>query len=314
LPNIVLIKKAYMLLADRGFSTVSAKVLNEHVKKKILDSQKNEVTEYHIYDKLSNSIKDAHNKKILKLISKDELDHYYFWKKITKEDVSPNKLKAWMYILIARIFGITFGIKLMERGEEQAQITYKEISKSVPKAKAIVEDEDEHEKKLISMIDEDRLKYVGSMVRGLSDALVELTGALAGFTFALQNRSLIVMIGLITGIAACLSMAASEYLATKSEESGLNPIKASLYTSIAYFLTVMLLISPYIFFSNVFLSLGITIFNAIMIIFVFSFYVSIAKDISIKSRFSEMVLISLGIATLTFCIGILARTYLHIEV
>jgi VIT1/CCC1 family predicted Fe2+/Mn2+ transporter len=303
-----------MLLADRGFSTVSAKVLNEEVKKKIFDSQKNEITEYHIYDKLSNSVKDAYNKKILKLISKDELDHYYFWKKITKVDVNPNKLKAWMYILIARIFGITFGIKLMERGEEQAQITYKEISKSVPKAKAIVDDEDEHEKKLINMIDEDRLKYVGSMVRGLSDALVELTGALAGFTLALQNRSLIVMIGLITGIAACLSMAASEYLATKSEESGLNPIKASFYTSIAFFLTVMLLISPFIFFSNVFLSLGITIFNAIMIIFVFSFYISIAKDISFKSRFSEMVLISLGIAGLTFCIGLLARTYLHIEV
>lgn len=289
-------------------------LLDDGIKKSIRAAQKNEVTEHFIYRKLSESVKDAHNKKVLKQVSKEEFDHYKFWKKITGEDVKPDKLKIWKYVLISRLFGITFGIKLMEKGEEQAQVNYGEISKSVPNAKKIEEDEEEHEKQLIGMIDEERLKYVGSMVRGLNDALVELTGALAGFTFALQNRHLVAMIGFITGIAASLSMAASEYLATKSEETELNPAKASFYTSSAYFLTVLFLIFPFILLSNIYSALGLTIINAIIVIFIFTFYISVAKDITFKGRFLEMAMISLGITALTFFIGYLVRLYLHIEI
>ena len=35
------------------------------------------------------------------------------------------------------------------------------------------------------MINDERLQYISSMVLGINDALVELTGAPAGFTFAL---------------------------------------------------------------------------------------------------------------------------------
>ena len=88
----------------------------------------------------------------------------------------------------------------------------------MPIAQHIAEEEEEHEKELIGLIDEERMKYTGAMVRGLSDALVELTGTLAGLTLSLLNTRLIAMVGLIIGIAASLSMAGSEYLATKSEE------------------------------------------------------------------------------------------------
>ena len=110
----------------------------------------------------------------------------------------------------------------MEKGEEKAQTTYEKISKTIPDAKDIVEDEDEHERQLLDLIDEERLRYVGSMVLGLNDALVELTGALAGFTLALQNTRIVAMTGLITGVAASLSMATSEYLSTKSEGEGVK--------------------------------------------------------------------------------------------
>jgi VIT1/CCC1 family predicted Fe2+/Mn2+ transporter len=86
--------------------------------------------------------------------------------------------------------------------------------------------------KLISLIDEERLKYVSSMVLGLNDALVELTGALTGLTLALQNPRLIAIVGFITGIAASMSMAASEYLSTKQEDTEKNPLKASVYTGL----------------------------------------------------------------------------------
>jgi VIT1/CCC1 family predicted Fe2+/Mn2+ transporter len=288
--------------------------MDKEVKRTILTAQRNEITEHFIYEKLSRSIKDPHNRKILERISRDELAHHDFWKKYTHEDVKPNKLKIWGYFLISRVFGITFGIKLMERGEEKAQATYEKISRFVPDAKSVVKDEDEHEKQLIDLIDEERLRYVGSMVLGLNDALVELTGALAGLTLALQNTRLIAMTGLITGIAGSLSMAASEYLSAKSEAGAKNPFKSSVYTGSAYVLTVLFLIFPYLLFMNFYFCLGFTILNAVMVIFVFTFYVSVAKDISFRNRFSEMTLISLGIAALTFGIGFLVRIFLNVEV
>ena len=288
-------------------------MLDKETKKAVLTAQKNEITEHFIYEKLSQSIKDPHNKKILKHISSDELKHYNFWKKYTHENVKPDKLKIWKYFFISRILGLTFGIKLMERGEEQAQVTYEKISKFLPDAKSIVKDEDEHEKQLVNLIDEERLRYVGSMVLGLNDALVELTGALAGLTLALQNTRLIAMTCLITGIAASLSMASSEYLSTKSEDAK-NPFKASIYTGSAYVLTVLFLIFPYLLFTNFYFCLGFTILNAITVIFIFTFYISVAKDVSFRNRFFEMTIISLGIAALTFGIGFLIRIFFNVDV
>jgi len=288
-------------------------MLDENLRKAVLTAQRSEITEHFIYEKLSQSTKDPHNKEILKRISSDELTHYNFWKKYTNEDLKPNKLKIWAYYLTSRIFGITFGIKLMERGEGQAQKTYENISRSVPAAKSVIEDEEKHERQLIGLIDEERLRYVGSMVLGLNDALVELTGALAGLTFALQNTRVTAMVGLITGIAASLSMAASEYLSTKTEEDKKSPLKASVYTGSAYVITVLFLIFPYLVFTDLYLCLGLTILNAIIVIFIFTFYISVAKDISFKNRFLEMALISLGIAGLTFTISFFIRMFLSIE-
>ena len=95
----------------------------------------------------------------------------------------------------------------MEKVEGKAQAIYEEISRYIPAAIDIEKDEKEHERKLIDLIDEERLRYIGSMVLCLNDALVELTGALAGFTLAFRNTHLIAMAGFITGIAASLSMA-----------------------------------------------------------------------------------------------------------
>lgn len=147
----------------------------------------------------------------------------------------------------------------------------------------------------------------------MNDALVGLTGTLAGLTFALQSTRLIAMAGLVTGIAAAMSMAASEYLSVRAEGRK-DFIKSATYTGIAYILTVLLLISPYLFLDNLYLSLGITIMNAIVVIFFFTFYISVAKGFSFKRRFSEMALISLGITAITFLIGLLIKVFLGVNV
>ncbi len=288
--------------------------LNSTELQKILGFQENEITEFRIYRKLSEVEKSKHNKKVLASISRDELRHYNFWKSLSKREVQPATLKVWKYFLLSRIFGVTFGIKLMERGEESAQQAYRAISKKIPEAKKIAAEEDEHEQELIAMVDEERLKYVGSIVLGLNDALVELTGALAGMTFALQNASIIAVAGLITGIAASLSMAASEYLSTKTEKTGKNPLKASVYTGLAYIVTVVFLILPFFLLPDLYLSLGAMLLNAVIVIFLFTFYISVAKDMPFKKHFIEMVSISLGVAAVSFVIGFLIRIFLNIEI
>ncbi|MFW9904002.1 MAG: VIT1/CCC1 transporter family protein [Candidatus Thorarchaeota archaeon] len=292
-------------------------MLDQNTKKLILNAQKNEITEHYIYKRLSKSIKDPHNRSILNQIAEDELKHYAFWKQYTQRDIKPSNLKKWFYYIISRIFGLTFGIRLMELGEGQAQIFYLTITKTIPEAQSVIDDEEAHEKQLIGLIDEELLDYIGSVVLGLNDALVELTGALAGLTLAFQNSQLIALAGLITGIAASFSMAASEYLATKSEKkTSKNPLKAASYTGIAYIFTVCFLILPYLLFSNQspLVCLIITLINAIIIVFVFTFYISVAKDLSFRKRFSEIVGISLGIAALSFIIGLFVRSFFNIDI
>jgi VIT1/CCC1 family predicted Fe2+/Mn2+ transporter len=47
-------------------------------------------------------------------------------------------------------------------------------------------DENQHESALLQLLDEEQLRYTGSMVLDLNDAQVELTGALAGLTLSLK--------------------------------------------------------------------------------------------------------------------------------
>lgn len=295
---------------------VTATIADE-LQTKLLRFQRNEITEHFIYRKLAQSVKDEQNKQVLLDIADEELKHYQIWKTYTNQDVKPSRLMLLKYYLIARILGITFGVKLMEKGEESAQVSYDAISHHVAEAREILRDENEHESKLIAMINEERLTYVGSIVLGLNDALVELTGALAGFTFAFQNTRLIALAGLITGIAASLSMGASEYLSTKSEADAVrvkDPIKASVYTSLAYILTVIFLILPFFLLPNVYVALGATLVNALIVIVLFTFYISVAKDLPFRKRFLEMASLSLCVAALTFAIGFLIRTFLGIDV
>lgn len=289
-------------------------MLDQNLKNSLLAAQKNEITEHFIYLKLSQNVKNSHNQEILKSIADDELRHYHYWKQLTEIEVKPSQFKIKKYFLIAKLFGLTFGIKLMENGEKQAQVNYEKILQSIPDARFIKEDEEKHENHLIGLIDEKKLKYVGSVVLGLNDALVELTGALAGLTLAFQHARLIAMAGLITGIAASFSMAASEYLSTKSEKNAKNPFTAAVYTGIAYIFTVLLLIIPYLLIKTPYPALGVTLLLAIIIIYLFNFYFSVAQDIPFKKRFLEMALISLGIAALSFGIGFLVRMFFNIEI
>jgi VIT1/CCC1 family predicted Fe2+/Mn2+ transporter len=281
---------------------------------RILPAQKAEMTEHLIYAKLAAVTADPHNREVLTRIADEELGHYRIWKGYTGRDVTPDTIRLWWYYLMARILGITFALKLMESVEKRAQNADHVILAAVPEYAGIVENEERHEQALIALIDEERLKYVGSVVLGLNDALVEFTGTLAGLTFAIQNTQIIAVAGLIMGIAASLSMAASEYLSQRSDGGSTDPFKASLYTGLTYVITVALLILPFLLLSNPYLALFFTLGGAVAVIFIFTFYISVAKDLPFFRRFGEMLAISLGIAAISFVLGLVIRVFFNISV
>ena len=272
----------------------------------LLVLQQEEINGYHTYNRLSKLIKDKNNSKILKRIADEEFKHYKIWKKYTQQEIAPDKWKIHFFFWVSKLFGLTFGIRLMELGEEKVQIEYESLLKAIPEAADVLADEEKHEDELLDMLDEQSLQYAGSVVLGLNDALVELTGALAGLTFAFQNTNLIALAGLITGI--------SEYLSVKSDESGQDPIRSALYTGIAYVFTVIMLILPYLLATDYYISLAWTIVNAILIIAVFNYYISVVRGYNFRKRFLEMASISLGVALLSFVIGNLIRTWIGIDI
>ena len=274
--------------------------------------QQNEMTESVIYEKIAKFAKGDENKETLHRLAQEERAHCKIWEQYTGIEMKPQKLKVFLYSLTARILGFTFAVKRMEKGEKGAQEEYELLSQEVPESVEIRHQEEEHEHALLQMLDEERLRYVGSMVLGLNDALVELTGSLAGFAFALQNSRLIALSGLIVGISATFSMASSEFLAARSE-GRTDALKSCAYTGVAYLLTVVALIAPYLIFSNYLVAMICMLAVVVLVIAGFSYYIGVAQDQPFGSRFMEMALISIGVAVVSFVVGILAKKFLGVD-
>jgi vacuolar iron transporter family protein len=293
---------------------VKSKMMQPHVRQQVLRAQRNEVTEYYIYKRLSRSVRNKENSAILSAIADDELRHYKIWTGYTGREIEPNRWSATKFYWIARLFGLTFGLKLMENGEEKAQINYNEISKDIPEAIKIEQDENEHEKKLLGMIDEKHLRYIGSIVLGLNDALVEILGTLAGLTFALQNNTLVALVGIIAGIAGALSMSSSEYLSNKSEGKDEGAISSAIFTGVAYIIAVVFLVVPYLIFKSPWLSLITAVADSVFVVFIYSYYISVANDQPFRKRFTEMVLLSTVVGLISFGLGYLVKKMFGIDV
>lgn len=285
----------------------------ELLAQRLLERQREEVTGSKIYANLARVVSEPKNKEVLKKIAAVELSHYDFWKRLTNQDVAPSWLKVFLLTWIARIFGLSFGIKLIERVEESNMRALIELKSGIPEIGRMIQEEEEFEHALLGLIEEDRLKYTSDIILGLSDALIELTGVLAGLTLALGNPKTIASVALITGLAASMSMTASQYLSAREEE-GKNAVKSGLLTGFAYVLTVTLLIFPFFLLTNPFVSLGLSFALVVLIVAAFAFYTSVAKDLPFKNRFLEMCTVCLSVAVLNFGIGKAVKHYIGVEI
>ena len=119
--------------------------------------QQSELTESVIYEKIAAFAKGEENKQTLLRLAREEKAHYEIWKKYTGEELKPQRGKVLKYTFLARTLGFTFAVKLMERGEENAQSEYELLAKEVEESVIIKQQEEEHEQALLGMLDEERL-------------------------------------------------------------------------------------------------------------------------------------------------------------
>ena len=293
---------------------MSEKQISNELMKLVKRAQIDEEQGAILYAFMAKREKNEENKKLLEQMSKDEKVHAEVWKSITKKDLKPNKFSILWFKTLTVVMGFTFVVKTMQKKESLAQYGYEQMQNELPEAAKMLEDERRHEKELYNMLDEERLHYIGAMVLGLNDALVELTGAIAGVTFALANTRLVALTGIITGVSATFSMAASNYLAERADN---NPkaLKSSIYTGVAYLITVVLLVLPYLLLpTNMYaLAFAIMLTTVILIIMFFNFYISVAKEEPFLKNFATMAIISLSVAVISYVIGVLAKNLLGID-
>ncbi len=293
--------------------------VDDNTRARLLKLQRMEATEADVYRRLAKMQHNPVNQSILNGIALEEERHEAVIAKMTGEQVKADAGKVRRQVMLAKLFGFTFSVKMMEATEQDAAAEYRELG-----LYEIAEEEEAHEQNMIGMLDEERLRYSGSVVLGMSDALVELTGALAGLTFALQSLQLVALAGLVTGIAAAFSMGASEYLSSRAEKKAESAVKAAFFTWLSYLVTVFLLVGPYLVFqadSPDFRGLEphvqallCTFAIGLLIVAVFNFYVSVVEEVSFKSRFFEMAGILAVVSLISYGIGIALRGMLGIEV
>ncbi|MBN1496308.1 MAG: rubrerythrin family protein [Spirochaetes bacterium] len=281
--------------------------MKEETLKKILIYQKNEITEHILYSALARRFKGK-NGEILHKISGDELRHYNFFKKITGREVRPDYIKIFFFRMVSWVFGITFTMKMMSNGEDQAEHNYEEVEDRVPGIKKIISEEVKHEESLMAQIEEGVITHMGSMVLAINNSIQEITGIVVGLTFALSSAILVGKTALISGMAATLAMVASEYLSQKAEagDSG-EPLKAAFYTGVVYLLVVAVIVSPYFIFESHYAALVVALGAVVLIITVFTFFMSVVKGLLYRKAVMEVSAITAVVVALSLGLGMVIK-------
>lgn len=156
-------------------------------------------------------------------------------------------------------------------------------------------------------------KYAGAMVLGMHDALVEITGILAGLAFAVDSRRVIVMTGAIPAVAASLSMAAANYMAERTNKNP-HAFICAMYTGAMYVVTSAAVILPFCLIPNRGWALGIMGLIAVGIIFIFNLIIGRDGARSFIERFTEMLAVCVGVSVTSFAIGQAAKFFLGVNI
>ncbi len=147
--------------------------------------------------------------------------------------------------------------------------------------------------------------YKSAIILGMHDAIVSLTGLIAGLFFAFTDTNIIVISCVMSSITASLSMGAANYLAVKSVNRAMA-LKSALCTGGAYMATCVLLILPF------FVSMGraatLAAIIAIAVGIIFTFNLLFYRRHEMWRHFWEMLGICTTVSVIAFAIGEFAHS------
>lgn len=243
-----------------------------------------------------------------------EYRHYVFWKRYCPErKPTPSKFTVYMIVLIRFLLGVTFAVRYLERNETKTIKKYKEAAHLIPSKdkkqfSEMIADEVEHEQKFSGEFNEPHIKYISFIVLGLADALVEIAGIHAGSLGIYNSTELAGLAGIIAGAAASIAMASAAYAQAKTGFEGSATVSA-IYTGISYFLTAVILATPY-FLTKVMLSaLAVSLFFAVVLIAFISFYGAVISGASFKKDFLEITSIMFSATVALYLLGTAIRYF-----
>jgi VIT1/CCC1 family predicted Fe2+/Mn2+ transporter len=278
------------------------------------ESAEDEFTDYAVYRKLSQSgfEKNREFKRTLARLAKMEYNHYKFWTKYCEgEKIGASAFKANLIVFLRFILGVTFAVKYLERGEARVIKKYKGLSHRIPSKdmrafKQMIADEEEHEREFYEQFDEPHIKYISFIVLGLADALVEIAGIHAGSLGIYDSTELAGLAGIIAGAAASIAMASAAYAQAKAGFKGSAAVSA-VYTGISYFVTAVILATPYFLTKIMLDALGASLVLAVLLIAFISFYGSVISGTVFHKDFIEVTSIMLGATVALYILGLAIR-------
>jgi VIT1/CCC1 family predicted Fe2+/Mn2+ transporter len=279
----------------------------------------NELTEHIIYHKLAAREKNPDNKLLLEKLSLQEKTHHDFWKGLAGGDkeIKPRAMGIWGTILLRDILGVTFITKFLELHEKGAVTEYQKLLPSIPlshrkRFEEIIRDEEFHERSFIGQLKEKRIAYVGFIVLGLADAIVEITGVHAGFLGVTGSTLLAGISGVIVGFAAAISMGSAAYLQAK-QDTEKSPFVSAAATGVSYLCSVICLALPYFLIRTMLTAFTLSTSVGILLIAGFTYYGAVVFDRKFWSEFGEAVALMLGTAGATFVVGTIAGKIFHLN-
>ncbi len=271
--------------------------------------------DYCVYKALAKTEPEESFRVMIEKVTRYEHEDFLFWRNLSSQKkFGVSKLLIWYFCFLRKVFGLIFTIKILQRrAQETAELYKKYLARNRDgdvrrHVEQMIEHEALHEDELVAELKEDRVTFLSSIVLGLNDGLVELTGALVGFSFALEDHILIAEAGFITGVAASLSMASSAYMQARYDKDK-DPKKAGIYTGAAYIVVVLMLIAPFFIFREVFVSLAVMFGVAFFIINAMSLFGAVLLERNFLRQAGELFAASIGVGTAAFIIGMLFRLF-----
>jgi VIT1/CCC1 family predicted Fe2+/Mn2+ transporter len=271
---------------------------------------RDEYIDHRVYSYLAKLEKNEERKKILENFGKMEHEHYIFWKSLMKKEMknsSLDNIRIKLFILFKYIFGLIFTIKLMEKNEKRVIEEYKKLlnkfeGETKQKLELIIKDEIEHENFWMNQIKDETTRYLGFIILGLADAIIEITGVHAGFLGVTASTIIAGIAGLVVGISASLAMASAAYLQAKQDE-GSNPRISAIYTGVFYILAAVALATPYFMTHDMLVAFLSSLVIAVMLIGFFNFYSSVIFERKFAKEFLTSTTIILVTASISFIVG-----------